>query len=79
MAVIIRCYIKFMNDNEKLTKGSLILITPIIFYFTELKIVEIEIFKHYTILIIILNGLIFGFFTSKLIVCSMAKVIIIFI
>ena len=45
----------------------------VILIIAELLCYELKLYRTHTIYIIILNGMYFGFMTSKLIVCNMAK------
>lgn len=71
---IIKVVRKTENTN-KLVNGLLMLISPMILFISEYLLVDLSIYKEYTNYIIILNGMLFGYQTSKMILSTMTKVI----
>ena len=62
------------EKGKKVFNGICMLISPIILFITEFLLLNVKIFEEYTSLILILNGIIFGFLTCKMIITTMTKV-----
>ena len=73
---IIKVVKQTYNDKDKFYNGLLMLISPMILFISEILFFRIKVYEEYTSLVILLNGMIFAFLTSKLILNSMSKVTI---
>ena len=73
---IIKVVKQTYNDKDKFYNGLLMLISPMILFISEILFFRIKVYKEYTSLVILLNGMIFAFLTSKMILNSMSKVTI---
>jgi len=61
------------STSEKMKNGLLLLISPGILFLSEFLFYHLKIYEEYTSLIIILNGMVFGFLTNKMIISTMSK------
>jgi hypothetical protein len=62
-----------IKSKEDFMKKFYPIFSALVLTVAELLCLKLHIFKEYTLLIIILNGLFFAFMTSRLILCTMAK------
>ncbi len=67
--------IRKTRETNKLVNGLLMLVSHFILFFTEYLLVDLSIYQEYTNYLIILNGMLFGYQTSKMIISTMTKVI----
>ena len=65
------------TEGEKRSHAIRTMIPMIIFILAEILLSNSEIFKKHTVEIIFMSAMVYGFYTSKLIIATMTKVILI--
>ncbi len=65
-----------MRSVEDWKTKSYPMLSMFILILAEFMTLKLQIIQDYVIYVVIVNGVIFGFICSKLIVCTMTKVII---
>ena len=74
IVTIIKVVKQTYDDKDKFFNGLCMLISPLMLFIAESLFFRIKVYEEYTSLIILLNGMIFGFLTSRMIINTMSKV-----
>lgn len=61
-------------EGEKQKRAVLMAICPSLIFISELFFYQSQIFAYHTVEVCVLGGIVFGFYMSKMIVCTMSKV-----